>query len=109
MRVKPVQLVPSDAAFRSAGPREPLFGLDAESLSRLLGGRRVPFRGTQFAEAIYRQWLTRFYEITTFPFLYAENWPRMAGKSAARPSPARSSQSMGLSAIWLILKILSKG
>ena len=58
MREKSAQLVSLDVNRASGGLREPLFGLDAESLSGLLAAAGEPaFRGNQIAEAMYRQWL----------------------------------------------------
>jgi 23S rRNA (adenine2503-C2)-methyltransferase len=80
MREKPAQLVSLDVNRASGGLREPLFGLDAESLSGLLIGAGEPaFRGKQIAEAMYRQWLTEIPEITTLPAplrakLLTEGW-----------------------------------
>jgi len=80
MREKPAQLVSLDVNRASGGLREPLFGLDAESLSKLLVAAGEPaFRGKQIAEAMYRQWLTEVPEITTLPAplrakLSAESW-----------------------------------
>jgi 23S rRNA (adenine2503-C2)-methyltransferase len=54
--------------------------LDAEALSKLLASAGEPaFRGKQLAEAMYRQWLSRIYEISTLPLalrekLAAEGW-----------------------------------
>ncbi|MGC9225210.1 MAG: 23S rRNA (adenine(2503)-C(2))-methyltransferase RlmN [Terracidiphilus sp.] len=45
---------------------KPLFGLDAETLSRLLVAAGEPaYRGKQIAEAIYRQWVSEISEIST--------------------------------------------
>src|SRR5208283_355710 len=80
MREKPPQLVPSDATDATGGLREPLYGLDAESLSKLLISAGEPaFRGKQIAEAMYCQWLREIYEISTLPValrakLTAEGW-----------------------------------
>jgi 23S rRNA (adenine2503-C2)-methyltransferase len=94
MREKPAQLVPLDAADATSGLREPLFGLDAESLSKLLVSAGEPaFRGRQLAEAMYRQWLREISEITTLPVplrakLAAEGW------QIGRPAIARAFQSV---------------
>ncbi len=103
MRVKPVQLVPLDAINPLADRRrEPLFGLDAESLSRLLvEAGESAFRGTQIAEAIYRQWLTKFSEISTLPIplrgkLAADGW------QIGRPAIARAFQSVDGTERYLI-------
>ncbi len=62
------QLVHLDAESASAGLTEPLFGLDAESLSRLLLRLGEPaFRGRQIADALYHQWVGELYEISTLP------------------------------------------
>jgi 23S rRNA (adenine2503-C2)-methyltransferase len=93
MREKPAQLVSLDVNRASGGFREPLFGLDAESLSKLLVAAGEPaFRGKQFAEAMYRQWLGEISEITTLPAplrakLTAEGW------QFGRPTIARAFQS----------------
>ena len=103
MRVKPVQLVPLDAINPLADRRrEPLFGLDAESLSRLLvEAGESAFRGNQIAEAIYRQWLTKFSEISTLPIplrgkLAADGW------QIGRPTIARAFQSVDGTERYLI-------
>ena len=89
MREKPGQLVPLDARNTPAGFREPLFGLDAEALSRLLVEVGEPaYRGKQIAEAMYRQWLSEISEISTLPLalrakLVAEGW------KIGRPAIAR--------------------
>ncbi|MFZ0337798.1 MAG: 23S rRNA (adenine(2503)-C(2))-methyltransferase RlmN [Terracidiphilus sp.] len=93
MRDKPAQLVSLDVANPPVGLREPLFGLDAESLSRLLVAAGEPaFRGKQLAEGMYRQWLGEISEITTLPAplrskLAAEGW------QIGRPAIARAFQS----------------
>jgi len=90
---KPAQLVPLDAPSPQ-GAREPLFGLDAESLSKLLVKADEPaFRGKQLAEAMYRQWLSELSEITTLSLplrsrLAAEGW------QIGRPAIARAFQSV---------------
>jgi len=94
MREKPAQLVSLDVNRASGGLREPLFGLDAESLSKLLVAAGEPaFRGKQIAEAMYRQWLTEVPEITTLPAplrakLTAEGW------QIGRPTIARAFKSL---------------
>jgi 23S rRNA (adenine2503-C2)-methyltransferase len=94
MREKPAQLVPLDANNSPGGFREPLFGFDAESLSRLLVAAGEPaFRGIQLAEAMYRQWLSEISEISTLPValrtkLAAEGW------KIGRPAIARAFQSV---------------
>ena len=94
MREKPAQLVPLDVANSPGGVKEPLFGLDAESLSRLLIAAGEPaFRGKQLAEAMYRQWLSEISEISTLPValrekLAAEGW------QIGRPAIARTFQSV---------------
>ncbi len=94
MREKPAQLVSLDVNRASSGLREPLFGLDAESLSGLLIAAGEPaFRGKQIAEAMYRQRLTEVNEITTLPAplrakLTAEGW------QIGRPAIARAFQSV---------------
>jgi len=80
MRELPTQFVPLDAKTASDDIRRPLFGLDAESLSRpLLAIGEPAFRGEQLAEAIYRQWLSEISKISTLPLalrekLTAEGW-----------------------------------
>ena len=89
MREKLRQLVSLDAKTPRGGFREPLFGLDAESLSRLLVESGEPaYRGNQLAEAMYRQWLSEISEISTLPLalrekLAAEGW------KIGRPAIAR--------------------
>jgi 23S rRNA (adenine2503-C2)-methyltransferase len=62
------QLVPLDPGGPAAESHEPLFGLDAESLTALLAKIGEPaWRGRQLAEAMYRQWLTDISEVTTLP------------------------------------------
>jgi len=102
MREKPVQLVALDAADppSGAGIRKLFFGLDAESLSRLLVAAGEPaFRGNQVAEAMYRQRLREISEISTLPAplrakLVAEGW------QIGRPAIARISVSRGDSALY---------
>src|ERR1700722_8924177 len=102
MREKPAQLVRLDAAAASHGPRKPLFGLDAESLSKLLATAGQPaFRGGQFAEAMYRQWLSDLSEISTLPValrekLDAEGW------QIGRPAIGRTFQSVDGTERYLI-------
>jgi 23S rRNA (adenine2503-C2)-methyltransferase len=94
MREKPVQLVSLDVTNSPSGLRAPLFGLDAEALSTLLVSAGEPaFRGKQFAEAMYRQWLSEICEIRTLPSalrakLAAEGW------QIGRPAIARAFQSV---------------
>jgi len=89
MREKLKQLVSSDAKTPHGGFREPLFGLDAESLSRLLVESGEPaFRGNQLAQAMYRQWVREISNINTLPLalrekLAAEGW------KIGRPAIAR--------------------
>src|SRR5208282_1503831 len=102
MREKPAQLVRLDAAVEPGGPRGPLFGLDAESLSALLVAAGEPgFRGGQIAEAMYRQWLRELSEITTLPAvlrakLAAEGW------QIGRPAIARAFRSVDGTERYLI-------
>jgi 23S rRNA (adenine2503-C2)-methyltransferase len=104
MREKPIQLVPLDAADAPRGSeiRKPFFGLDAESLSRLLVAAGEPaFRGFQIAEAMYRQWLSEISQITTLPAplrakLAAEGW------QIGRPAIARAFQSVDGTERYLI-------
>ena len=102
MREKPAQLVSLDAPDASGGSREPLFGLDAESLSKLLISAGQPaFRCKQLTEAMYRQWLRGISEITTLPAplrakLAAEGW------QIGRPAIARAFQSVDGTERYLI-------
>jgi 23S rRNA (adenine2503-C2)-methyltransferase len=102
MREKPAQLVPLDAKDSPSGSKEPLFGLDAQSLSRLLVAAGKPaFRGKQLAEAMYRQRLSEISEISTLPIalrtkLTAEGW------QIGRPSIARAFQSVDGTERYLI-------
>ena len=86
----------------TSGLKEPLFGLDAESLSKLLVAAGEPaFRGKQLAEAMYRQWLTAIFEISTLPValrgrLAAEGW------QIGRPAIARAFQSVDGTERYLI-------
>jgi len=94
MPEKPAQLVSLDVKNSPGGLREPLFGLDAESLSRLLTEAGEPaFRGGQLSEAMYRQWLGEISEISTLPLslrskLAAEGW------QIGRPAIAQTFQSV---------------
>jgi 23S rRNA (adenine2503-C2)-methyltransferase len=102
MRVKPAQLVPLGAANATGGFREPLFGLDAESLSRLLASAGEPaFRGGQIAEAMYRQWLSEISQISTLP---AALRAKLAAKGCkiCRPAIARAFQSVDGTERYLI-------
>jgi 23S rRNA (adenine2503-C2)-methyltransferase len=102
MREKPAQLVSLDAADATSGLKEPLFGLDAESLSKLLTTAGEPaFRGKQLAEAMYGQWLTEIFEITTLP---VELRARLAaeGRQIGRPAIARAFQSVDGTERYLI-------
>ena len=87
------QLVPLDASSQPGGCRNPLFGLDAESLGACMVEIGEPaWRGNQLAEAIYRQWLKDLFEITTLPKslrlrLVEEGW------QIARPAIAKAFQS----------------
>jgi 23S rRNA (adenine2503-C2)-methyltransferase len=102
MREKPAQLVSLDAATAPVGTRESLFGLDAESLSKLLASAGEPaFRGGQIAEAMYRQWLSEISNISTLPVplrakLVAEGW------KIGRPAIARTFQSVDGTERYLI-------
>ena len=102
MREKPAQLVPLDAADATSGLREPLFGLDAESLSTLLVSAGEPaFRGDQIAEAMYRQWLSEISQISTLPVplrakLTADGW------RIGRPAITRAFQSIDGTERYLI-------
>jgi 23S rRNA (adenine2503-C2)-methyltransferase len=102
MREKPAQLVSLDAADAPGGFKEPLFGLDAESLSKLLVSAGEPaFRGKQLAEGMYRQWLSEISQITTLPValrakLAAERW------QIGRPAIARAFQSVDGTERYLI-------
>jgi 23S rRNA (adenine2503-C2)-methyltransferase len=102
MREKPGQLVHLDVTDTTGSPREPLFGLDAESLSKLLVAAGEPrFRSGQFSEAMYRQWLREISEISTLPValrakLAAEGW------QIGRPAIARAFQSVDGTERYLI-------
>ena len=102
MSEKPTQLVPLDAPNAASGFRKPLFGLNAESLSRLLLDAGEPaFRGNQIAEAMYRQWLSEISAISTLPAqlrakLAAEGW------QIGRPAIARAFQSVDGTERYLI-------
>ncbi|MGA2085257.1 MAG: 23S rRNA (adenine(2503)-C(2))-methyltransferase RlmN [Terracidiphilus sp.] len=82
------QPVPLDAKNPADASRIPLFGLDSEALAARMAATGEPaWRGSQLAEALYRQWLTELNEITTLPKplrqrLAAEGWevgrPRIA-------------------------------
>jgi len=68
MPARPGQLVRLDAGTETGDIGKPLFGLDAESLSRLLADLGEPaFRARQTAEAIYRQYFTEIDAISTLP------------------------------------------
>ena len=102
MREKPAQLVPLDVTNSSGGSREPLFGLDADSLSRLLGAAGEPaFRGKQIAEAMYRQWLSEIPEISTLPVTLREKFVA-EGWKIGRPVIARAFQSVDGTERYLI-------
>lgn len=59
------QLVSLCTAEKSA---EPLFGLTQQQLvSRMTALGQPAFRGRQLAEALYRQWIDRFDDLSTFP------------------------------------------
>ena len=106
MPKKPGQLAPLDARNPPSGVREPLFGsffgLDTESLSRLLVSAGEPgFRGKQLAEAMYCQWLSELSEINTLPLslrtkLAAEGW------QIGRPAIARAFRSVDGTERYLI-------
>ena len=62
------QLINFGAQDAADGLKKPLFGLDAETLSKLLAEAGEPaFRGRQIAEAIYRQWVSEIYEMNALP------------------------------------------
>lgn len=89
MREKHNQFVHLGAENASAGLTEPLFGLDAESLSRLLAGLGEPaFRGRQIAEAIYYQWIIGISEISTLPAVLRAKLTA-GGWHVGRPAIAR--------------------
>jgi 23S rRNA (adenine2503-C2)-methyltransferase len=79
-----------------------LFGLDAESLAKLLVAAGEPaFRGNQLAEAMYRQWLSEISDISTLPAalrarLAAEGW------RVGRPAIAQAFQSVDGTERYLI-------
>ena len=102
MPQKPNQLTLLDALNPAAGCKEPLFGLDAEALTeRAVKLGEPAFRGRQLAEAIYSQWVTEIYEITTWPKPLRQ---RLAdqGWQIGRPSIARVFQSMDGTERYLI-------
>jgi len=102
MREKPAQLVPLDVTNSHGGSREPLFGLDADSLSRLLVAAGEPaFRGKQMAEAMYRQWLSEIPEISTLPVTLREKFVA-EGWKIGRPVIARAFQSVDGTERYLI-------
>ena len=102
MREKPAQLVPLDVTNSPGGSREPLFGLDADSLSRLLVAAGEPaFRGKQMAEAMYRQWLSEIPEISTLPVTLREKFVA-EGWKIGRPVIARAFQSVDGTERYLI-------
>src|ERR1035438_924000 len=62
------QLVHLDANVPVEGSRKPLFGLDAKALATTMVEICEPaWRGSQLAEAMYRQWVMGISEITTLP------------------------------------------
>src|ERR1035437_398875 len=62
------QLIPLDANVPVEGSRKPLFGLDAKALAATMVEIREPaWRGSQLAEAMYRQQVAEISEITTLP------------------------------------------
>jgi 23S rRNA (adenine2503-C2)-methyltransferase len=102
MREKPAQLVRLDAAAASHDPGGPLFGLDAPSLSRLLVAAGEPgFRGSQFAEAMYRQWLGDISEISTLPVALREKLVA-GGWQIGRPTIGRTFKSVDGTERYLI-------
>jgi 23S rRNA (adenine2503-C2)-methyltransferase len=102
MHQKPAKLVSLGAKNPKNGLKKPLFGLDAESLSRLLVAVGEPsFRGDQLAEAMYRQWLREISEISTLSValrakLAGEGW------QIGRPAIARAFQSVDGTERYLI-------
>ncbi len=102
MREKLTQLVPLDAAPAPGGLTEPLFGLDAGSLSKLLvAAGEQAFRGHQIAEAMYCQRLSEINKISTLPAalrekLAAEGW------QIGRPAIARAFRSVDGTERYLI-------
>jgi 23S rRNA (adenine2503-C2)-methyltransferase len=102
MREKPAQLVSLDAANTPRSLREPLFGLDAECLSRLLAAAGEPaFRGVQIAEGMYRQRFSELSGISTLPValrdkLATEGW------QIGRPAIGRAFQSVDGTERYLI-------
>ena len=102
MREKDRQLVSLDAINLRADRHAPLFGLDAETLGRLLEAEAGPaYRGRQIAEAMYCHWLTEIYEISTLPIALRD---RLAarGWKIARPAIAQSFQSVDGTERYLI-------
>jgi len=93
MTEKSTQFARLDSADPSAGSRDPLFGLDAESLAAHLVEIGEPaWRGRQLAEAMYHQRVTDISEMTTLPLplrrgLAAQGW------HIGRPAIAKAFQS----------------
>ncbi len=102
MREDNQQLVSLDASNGREDRNTPLFGLDAESLGRLLAASGEPaFRGRQISEAMYRQWLADISEISTLPAalraqLAARGW------KIARPAIAQAFRSVDGTERYLI-------
>jgi 23S rRNA (adenine2503-C2)-methyltransferase len=60
------QLVELDTHLPKMGSRRALFGLDADSLAKVMASMDEPaWRGRQLAQAIYRQWLVDLDEVST--------------------------------------------
>jgi 23S rRNA (adenine2503-C2)-methyltransferase len=80
MPKKVLRLVPLDAPAQPLGCNEPLFGLESAALTaRMVAIGEPAWRGAQFTEAFYQQWITEISEITTLPKslrerLVAEGW-----------------------------------
>ncbi len=87
------QLVRLDSGEPSPATREPLFGLDAESLASLLVEIGEPaFRGRQLAEAMYHQRLTDISALTTFPLALRRRLADLDWR-VGRPAIAKAFQS----------------
>ena len=102
MREQSDQLIHFDAQDTADGQEKPLFGLDAESLSRLLtAAGESAYRGKQIAEAIYSQWVSEISEINTLPSalrakLAAQGW------RVGRPAIARTFRSSDSTERYLV-------
>ena len=93
MPKKSNQLVSLDAARPPKGFETPLFGLDSDALGALMTSLGEPaWRGKQFLEAMYRQWVGNLSEITTLPTSLREKLVS-DGFQIARPAIASTFES----------------